>query len=120
MPRRPKLEMTLQRDRLRLMRERRGYSHQDLADKSGLSRRQIIRYEKGDSEATAAGVALLAKALECSADYLLGLTNEPGAITPDIPPDALRLARQFADLPKPLRDAIKAILRSQTNGGNGK
>jgi len=112
--------VAFQKERMSAQRERRKLSYNELAKASGISRRQIIRYETGESEPTADGIARLAKALECSSDYLLGITNEPGAVTPDIPADVLRLARAFSDLPKPIKDAIRSLIRSQSNGGNGK
>lgn len=119
MSRRVKVTVAFQKERMKAQRERRKLSYNELAAASGISRRQVIRYETGESEPTADGVARLAKALECSSDYLLGITNEPGAVTPDIPPDILRLARAFSDLPKPLKDAIRAIVRSASGNGNG-
>jgi transcriptional regulator with XRE-family HTH domain len=38
---------------------------------------EVIHWEKGRRVPRAETIAVLAKALECSADYLLGLTDKP-------------------------------------------
>lgn len=119
MSRKQHTEVSFQRERLRQMRDKRGVSYSELAEISGVSRRQVIRYETGESQPTADSIARLAKALECSTDFLLGITHEPGAVTPDIPPEVVKWARAFSDLPKPLKDAIRAIVRSASGNGNG-
>lgn len=40
---------------------------------------QIFRYEKGENDPTGRVLALLARALETSTDYLLGLVDDPTA-----------------------------------------
>jgi len=111
----------LKGDRLKTIREGKHMSQQFLADTIELSVRQISRYETDEKgvDVSASTLVKLSNALGCSADYLLGLVDEPTAHVPDIPADILRLARAFSDLPKPLKDAIRAIVRSASGNGNG-
>ena len=64
-------------DRIKTTRELRKLSQQDLADRTGISVRQILRYENGDSDPTAAVLSRIARELEVSADYLLGFVDNP-------------------------------------------
>lgn len=63
--------------RLREIRESRGLTQKDLADRVGMSDQQIYRYESDKTDATGEALTKLSKALEVSADYLLGLVDEP-------------------------------------------
>jgi len=64
--------------RLRVLRQRRGMSVEDLAVASGITPRHIWRLEAGGrSDVRAETLARLALALDTSADYLLGLTDDP-------------------------------------------
>jgi transcriptional regulator with XRE-family HTH domain len=62
--------------RLKDMREARGLSQTELGDRVGLSKQQIYRYEQGRGEPDASTLTKLAKELEVSADYLLGLVDD--------------------------------------------
>lgn len=64
-------------DRLRQIREARGFSQSDLADRVGIHHQQIYRIETGQSDPSGTTLTNLAKALEVSVDYLVGLTDEP-------------------------------------------
>ena len=59
------------------LRDIRKWSQTELAERSGLSQNAISNYERGDREPGSTALAALARALECSADYLLGLTDDP-------------------------------------------
>lgn len=65
---------------MRRLKDRRialGLSQLDLEERSGVSQNSISRYESGGSEPTAEGLRRLARALEVSIDWLLGLTDDP-------------------------------------------
>jgi len=64
-------------DRIKEIRERRGYSQGELAKRCGMSASQIFRIESGRSTPSGDTVASIARELEVSSDYLLGLVNEP-------------------------------------------
>lgn len=63
--------------RIRQVRESLGWTQDDLAEKIGVAVLQINRYEHDKNEPSAEMLSRLAKALGCSADYLLGLVNDP-------------------------------------------
>src|SRR3989304_3994666 len=64
-------------DRLREMREIRGLSQQELAIQCGLGVNAIWRYENGETDPSADVLGKLAKELEVSTDYLVGLVADP-------------------------------------------
>src|SRR5579871_2908744 len=63
--------------RLRETRERKGLSQKQLALLCGLGINQISRYENGATDPASHILQKLATSLGVSADYLLGLTDEP-------------------------------------------
>lgn len=63
--------------RLKELRESRGWTQQDLAERSSISSRQIQRYESEENSPDANKLALLAKALEVSSDFLIGISSDP-------------------------------------------
>jgi transcriptional regulator with XRE-family HTH domain len=67
----------LRGDRLKLLRTQKGYSHQQLAEKLDLGTKQIWRYESGENDPTGDILGRIARELNTSVDYLLGLTDEP-------------------------------------------
>ena len=58
-------------DAIRIMRERRGYTQDELAERTGISRISIARYEAGRVDPTAKALRRIADALDISADALL-------------------------------------------------
>lgn len=54
------------------LREQKGWSQTDLADKSGVSRVMIGKYERGDAVPSIEAAKKIADALEVSLDYLVG------------------------------------------------
>lgn len=67
----------LQGERLRKLREARGYTHAELAELLNLGVRQISRYEGSETDPDGHIVARMAEVFNVSADYLLGLTDSP-------------------------------------------
>lgn len=63
--------------RFREVRIARGLTQDDLADRLGISRSGINRYEHEKTEADAIIISRIARELEVSSDYLLGLTDDP-------------------------------------------
>lgn len=70
-------------DRIRQRRERLGYTQDELAEYTGTSLSQISRIERGLSDPTADVLYRVSKALRCSADYLLGLVDNPDSTVTD-------------------------------------
>ena len=69
-------------DRLRLVRERKGLSQAELADKAGLQPSAISHFETGRRAPSFENLRALADALSVSTDYLLGRQQEPTAAGP--------------------------------------
>lgn len=54
------------------LRDKKGFSQTDLADKSGVSRVMIGKYERGEAMPSIDAAKKIADALEVSLDYLVG------------------------------------------------
>lgn len=63
-------------DLIKYLRESKGFTQQQLADKAEISRSVLSQYENNLVDPTAYVVKKLAIILEVSADYLLGLTDD--------------------------------------------
>src|SRR5712691_2107294 len=64
-------------ERVMLMRRRRGLTQQDLATRAQMSKTALNRLENGLQSVYVERLATLARILDVSADYLLGLEEEP-------------------------------------------
>lgn len=101
--------------RIRLRRKQLNMTQQDLADLINSSQRQILKYEQDDNSPTAAVIAALAIALETSADYLLGLSDEikPVGDESDLAPNERLLVSLYRGKPpdkqQTVLDVVKAI-----------
>ena len=89
--------MPLRGDRLRALREHQKYSQAGLAERLGLGVRQIHRYENNLSDPPASIVARIARELEVTTDYLLGLSDTPKPTLgeDDLSPDEARLLAAY-------------------------
>ena len=58
-------------DRIRDLRDRRGFKQQELAEKIGVSRQVLSNWERDYTPVDADGIGILAKLLEVSTDYIL-------------------------------------------------
>jgi len=67
----------LRNDRLKALRQRAGYTHAELAKLLGLGNSMVWRYESGENDPTAEVLTRMAKVFDVTADYLLGLTDDP-------------------------------------------
>lgn len=73
-------------NRLKQTRITRGLTQQDLAERSNIALRNLTRYENDASDPGGDVLLQLARALETSVDYLVGLTDDP---TPPHKPEGL-------------------------------
>lgn len=64
-------------ENLRIIREKRGKNQVNVAINVGVAQEMISSYESGRSYPSAAILIKLAKYLDTSTDYLLGLTDDP-------------------------------------------
>lgn len=62
------------------IRIRKRLTQTELARLSGVSQSLISAYESGAKQPGGEAIAALAAGLDCSADYLLGLTDDPTAV----------------------------------------
>ena len=67
----------MQKERLKARREALGLSQTDLAHSVGITPQAVSAYENGVRRASGDVIAAIADALDCSADYLLGRTENP-------------------------------------------
>lgn len=65
------------KERLKARREALGLSQSDLARSLGLTPQAVSAYENGVRRADGDVIAAIADVLKCSADYLLGRTENP-------------------------------------------
>lgn len=66
--------------RIKQRREQLGLKQSDLALISGVSQAQVSKYESGQHEPNSYALSQLAKALNTSTDWLIGLTEEVNEI----------------------------------------
>ncbi len=85
-------------DRLKILREGRGYTHHELANLLDVGSAQIWRYESGKTAPTADVLTRMGKLFNVSTDYLLGLTDTP------LPPGV-----SASDLSEKERNVIAAL-----------
>lgn len=64
-------------DRIREARKNAGHTQASLAELIGIHYKNISRWEAGEYTPEVENLMLLAKALNVSADYLLGLSDDP-------------------------------------------
>jgi len=102
-------------ERLAALRQARGLTQVQLADKIGSTQRAISRYETIADRAPAPVLAKLAKALGVTTDELLGVKRTRAAKTLTDDPEARRLWKKFQQvmtLPEKDRRAIIRLVNS--------
>lgn len=90
-----------------------GLTLQQVADIVGVSKSTILRYEtKEISSMTANVLPPLAKALNCTESYLLGLTKNPNEFeqTLQLSLDETALLNWYRKVPTEIQNAVKVIL----------
>lgn len=97
--------------RLRTLRERKGYTQEELADAMGTSQRTVSAWENGQTP-NGEMVAKLARELRTSTDYLLGLTDNP---TPAHIANDVLLPRERAIINAVRRGDVVGAIRSIVN-----
>ncbi|MCL2673776.1 MAG: helix-turn-helix domain-containing protein [Defluviitaleaceae bacterium] len=64
-------------ERIRTLRNSKGLSQRVVGESLGINERTYKRYEAGEFEPTATNIIKLANLFEVSADYILGLSDNP-------------------------------------------
>ena len=102
--------------RIKRIREEKGISVIELAEKLGVSRATIYRYENNEIIKFPIGIVIpIAEALHVSPGYLLGWTEDPGESKPD-PSDikeAMVLYEKYKNAIPQVQTAVEALLKSQ-------
>jgi transcriptional regulator with XRE-family HTH domain len=101
-------DLPIFQERLLLARRRAGVSQGELAKRTEMYASDISKMERGRMLPTAPRLRRLAEALGVSADYLLGLTNDPPAAVAAAPQTTLSAARPREDAPAPQSPRAKA------------
>ena len=71
-------------ERVHLMRRRRKMTQKELGEAVGVSKTTIFRIEKGEfADAMGQHIAQMARVLNVSGNYLLGLQEEPEPLEPE-------------------------------------
>lgn len=100
--------------RLRKLREARGLTQRQLADRIDIEPAQVTRYERGQFLPNAETLVTLSKVLQVETDFLLKGEGRTSSI-PDDPITDLPLLERFHDLqrlPKRDRDAVILLIDS--------
>ncbi|WP_051663151.1 XRE family transcriptional regulator [Alicyclobacillus macrosporangiidus] len=111
--------MSMLGSRIRKMRQANKMTQQQLADRLGLAKSTISQYENDINEPDADTLRRLSETLGCTADYLLGRTDDPHGFSAsssdehvssterklletvrDLPPDKQQQVAEFADFLK--------------------
>jgi len=69
--------MPLKGDRLKQLRLDRGYTREELSEFAGIGSNQVYRYENNLTDPPTDILVRLSKTLGVTADYLLGMTDNP-------------------------------------------
>ena len=60
-------------ERIIELREKKGLSQSELAEQIGVTRQAVNAYEKGTRQPSPAVIVNIAKVLDCTTDYILGI-----------------------------------------------
>lgn len=94
-------------NRIRELREKRGWRQEDLAAMMNTKFQTIGRYERGDRGIDADTICRLCEIFGCTADYLLCRSETP---TPELSPEEERLLVAWRRSPPEIRAIIDAAL----------
>ena len=81
-------------ERIKNLRNKRGYSQYYMANKLKIEQPQYWRYEKGENEIPIRYLIEISKILETTTDYLLGLEEECDSLTYSEIEDIIAYARE--------------------------
>lgn len=87
--------------RLKELRTNRRLTQKELADKIGMTNKNISAYESGYRQPEYETLVKLARALDCSIDYLLGNVDMPNLFTGEVDGDRHELLIAVSEKDKP-------------------
>jgi transcriptional regulator with XRE-family HTH domain len=103
--------------RIKELREARGWSQADLAERCGTTQQAIQRYESGAREPKTSAIAAMSRAFNVTVSYVLGLDDDPEPHGVELTADERELLGLFRSTDERGRAAIMAVARSQRGAG---
>ena len=104
-------------NRLKEMRQAKGWTQKQLGDRVGMAKTTISGYERGNHQVDPSMLCALCDLFECSADYLLGRTDNPGV---SLSAADQQLLQAYRRLPLEIRKAVDGLLAPYTAGAEEK
>ncbi|MFB1100851.1 helix-turn-helix domain-containing protein [Terribacillus sp. JSM ZJ617] len=101
-------------ERIAALREKKDIKQYDLADRIGLTKYQLNRYEKGHSNPDPDIIVKLADFFDVTTDYLLGKSNSPKKTEEDELESFIsdpELERWYKELPKTSEENLRQLKR---------
>ena len=102
-------------DRLRILRDAKGMTQDDLAEAAEMNRVTIAKYEAGKIEPKTKSLSRLAAALEVTTDYLIGQVDPENEQEHESAPktvEARIVSGGMDKLPKEQREQVLAVVRA--------
>jgi transcriptional regulator with XRE-family HTH domain len=106
-----------QGDRMRDLRKKRGFTQSQLAKMIGGNQGQVKDYEQGKRGLNTETLTKIARALNCSADYLLGLSDSPAGQMSILSSNLILLLNT---LPQHELDRIERLINAMLPPDSGK
>lgn len=94
-------------NRIRELRQARGWYQTDLAEKLKTAPNTISRYETGQRQLDPETICALCDLFGCTSDYLLGRSFSPAPVISDADAELLQI---YHDLPLEIRRAVDGLL----------
>jgi transcriptional regulator with XRE-family HTH domain len=107
-------------ERIKRRREQLGISQQSMAESLKTSQNQIYRYEKGTNSPTAQVIIDIARILEVSTDWLLGISDiEPIKDESDLHPDERKMLALYRSIPPQKRERLLKVVSDSVSLAQG-
>lgn len=100
-------------NRIKELRQARGWTQTQLGVRVGMAKTTISGYEKGDHQIDPAMICTLCDLFGCTADYLLGRSSSP---QPVISPEDAAVLEAYHALPLEIRKAVDGLLEPYRAG----
>ncbi len=94
-------------NRIRELRQARGWYQTDLAEKLKTAPNTISRYETGQRQLDPETICMLCDLFGCTSDYLLGRSFSPAPVISDADAELLQI---YHELPLEIRRAVDGLM----------